>query len=252
MLGEVAISDAETEELLAIYDDTTTLYHAAKAGLDRRQIIVDWAARITDFLGKHPQSPYFPGASLQLAAYHERLMNWTGVRQHAEAAWIATRDRSEPAATQIARESAFLLANALILRGDMAAYDELHAKELVLSPRATEDRWSVLQEQRNLDVRDPGASANCGPIALSQMARIVEGSQRSINSLMAHRSGPEGVDLATLGRVGREAGLAVRAVRLASLEAFPVPSIVHAPAASGAQGRGGDEYSAPVGTPTSK
>jgi hypothetical protein len=111
MLGEVAINAVETDELLAIYDDTTTRYHAAKTGVERRLIFVDWAARIADFLAKHPQSPYFPGASLQLADYHARILNQSGARQYAETAWMATRERSEPAARQIARESAFLLAN---------------------------------------------------------------------------------------------------------------------------------------------
>jgi len=227
MLGEVAINDVETGELLAIYDDTTSRYHAAKTGVERRLIFVDWAGRITDFLAKHPQSPYFPGASLQLADYHARLLNQSRARQYAETAWMATRERSEPAARQIARESAFLLANALILRGDFSAYDELYAAERSLSPRATEDRWSGLQEQRHHDVRNPDTAANCGLVALSQMLRVLEGPQRPVNPLLAHRPGPAGIDLATLGRIGREAGLAVRAVRLAGLEAFPVPCIVH-------------------------
>ena len=86
LLGEVAISEEETRELLGIYEQATAQYEGASSPLDRRLALVGWAERVTDFLAKYPQSAYFPGASLQLAAHHDRILNQTGVRQHAEAA----------------------------------------------------------------------------------------------------------------------------------------------------------------------
>ena len=216
LLGEVAISEEETRELLGIYEQATAQYEGASTPLDRRLALVGWAERVTDFLAKYPQSAYFPGASLQLAAHHHRILNQTGVRQHAEAAWSATRDRTEYPAREVARESSFLLARSLLLSAEHVAFDELYKSSLAHSPRETEDRWGGLMEQRHHNVRNPESASNCGLLALGQLASALGGAQKPLGMPLAHRVGSEGVDLATLGRLGREAGLEVRAVRLSS------------------------------------
>ncbi len=69
----------------AIYDLTTTRYREAGSPVDRRHALADWAVLIEELLSDHPQSAYFPGASLQLAAHHSGIFNRSWVRQPAEA-----------------------------------------------------------------------------------------------------------------------------------------------------------------------
>jgi hypothetical protein len=227
LFGEVAIAEAETQELLAIYDLTTTRYREASFSGDRRNALVDWAALIEEFLTDHPQSAYFPGASLQLAAHYAGIFNRSAVRHHAEAAWLATRDRSEPPAARIARDAAFRLGEVLVGEPDPAEFDAVYLAERERSPRGAESRWSGLIEHRNQMLLKPDDTSNCGVIAMARLHRAIRGARSSTGGVPRPRPGREGIDAASLARFGAQLGLSVRVVRLADLSAFPTPSIVH-------------------------
>ncbi len=75
---------------------------------------------------------------------------------------------------------------------------------------------------------NPGVAYLCGPMALKHVLRTVDPENSKVAILDRFRSGPHGVDLATVQKLAKQVGLDYRmAYRTSTTTSIPLPAMVH-------------------------
>ncbi len=74
---------------------------------------------------------------------------------------------------------------------------------------------------------DPGVEYLCGPIALRNLVRATDASNKDLRFLDFYRSGPRGVSLAELARLADQAKIPYQIVYRETSQHFPIPAVIH-------------------------
>jgi len=230
-VSEVALDQAETDQLLAIYAEAEAALRPyqgnLRAGAERRAVRLAWARALEDFVGEHPEGAWTPGVRLVLAEEHGRRLTYSKALSGFRDAYEATRQREDAASRRIAQESARQLARLLAVTGETDALRALVAAETAKDAERVKQTWFQALEIAAWNARYPNEAYKCGLQCLHQLARLTQPDDFDPLKVFLRPSSPRGYTIAELLTAAREARIRAQAQFTDQLAVFPVPAVVH-------------------------
>lgn len=180
------------------------------------------------FLQDHPQSAWRMAVLTNLGLIHYRDGYFSRAIDAWTQAWAAGRTATEPRARALADRA---IGELLRMHARLGHADQLTALLADLGDRslsgpasealagAREGLWSM---QNN-----PGIAYLCGPMALKNLLVARGASAAQVRFLDDYRSGPQGVSLAEVAQLAKQAKLPYQLVHREAGGNIPVPAIVH-------------------------
>lgn len=185
--------------------------------------------RLEAFLGAHPTSAWKLSLLTNLGSAYYREGHFTKAITSWQQAWRTGRTFQEPQAKAQTDRAVGELARMYARVGYADALQALFAEmgDRPISGPATE-MITGAREGLWMFRNEPGISYLCGPMALRNLLINMKGDQRSIQALMAERSGPKGYTLKQVSDLALRSGLPHELiVRTSSDQPIPVPSIIN-------------------------
>src|SRR5258707_13318777 len=224
-------------------EDNVALAAALLAFVDGRQ--PGSLGRVAQFMESHPTSVWQPSLLLNAGLVFLQQGFFTRAAQDFRVAWTLAKDLPAPTAHAVADQAVGQLLQLESRLGHADAVEALIADigTRALTGAATEQHSNAKQAVWVMRTA-PEEAFRCGPHALAQMIRAVNGDTRLNGNLLLTRTGPEGTSLARLTELADQAGVPSSAVIRQGGQAFGVPSVVHLKAGhfTAVVGHDGDRY----------
>jgi hypothetical protein len=206
----------------------------ALVGYQRRSTPDDVSA-LTAFLSIHPHSGWAPALLTNLGLSYLHSGYFSRAPEAWRAAWVEGKDANDPRAKALVDRAVGELARlyASFGRNDelSALFDEIG--ERPISGSATENvqfaREELTLSQKKLaqDRKDPRHLFICGPLALQALMMAGGAKLDQVSFLQWYRAGPNGTNLAEVGKLADQAKFAHRVVFRKPDQPVPMPAIVH-------------------------
>src|SRR5260221_2225275 len=183
---------------------------------------------IARFMETHPTSVWQPSLLLNAGLVFLQQGFFTRAAQDFRIAWGLAKDTPTPAARAIADQAVGQLLQLESRLGHAEVVEALLAEVSArpLTGAATEQRSNARQAVGVMR-HAPDEAFRCGPYALVQMIRAATPDAALNAKLLMTRTGPEGISLARLADVARQAGFRSTAIVREAGAAFGIPGVVH-------------------------
>ena len=200
---------------------------AAMLGYARRSGPDDFTS-LTDFLKKHPNSPWRAALLVNLGLEAYRTAHYTLCLDHWAEAWRLARDAADAPARALADRAAGELAGLFARLGRMTELGALLSavEGRVFSGPAAEQisraragLWAMQNE--------PDVSFRCGPLALHRIQLLTDPQHARTDLVHRSKSPQTGFSLPQVAELSREMGMPYRMAFRAPSAALAVPSVIH-------------------------
>lgn len=193
-----------------------------------RENVDDPHAPFVRFLEAFPGSAWAVAVRANLGYAYYQAGRFSNALEQYRAAWQQGRDVSEPGAKGIVDWSVGELARMHARLGHQAELERLFGElgDRPVTGPATEAITGAREGAWEMQ-HDPGAAFLCGPKALVNTLRVLNGSSDSIAVADAARSAPGGYTLSQLSQLADEVGLAHQLIHRTAGHDIPVPAIIN-------------------------
>jgi len=188
-----------------------------------------WKQDLLGYVANHPSSPWTPSVRANLAIMCRQCGAYTGALQEWDAAWQATKSYTNGAGktvgdTVIAHWSQ-LLASLGRTNQLKPLFDETAGR--TLDKPHLEDLWRASKEGYMAMIDYPGLAYRCGTFALISVARALQITNASLETLKDEPSSGPGFSMTQLASLAQQRGLnLVGAVRTNGTN-LAIPSVIH-------------------------
>src|SRR5260221_7417237 len=187
---------------------------------------------IARFMETHPTSVWQPSLLLNAGLVFLQQGFFTRAAQDFRVAWTLAKDLPAPTAHAVADQAVGQLLQLESRLGHADALETLIAEigARTLSGAAVE-QYSNAKQALSVMRTAPEEAFRCGPHALAQMIRVLNADTHLDGKLLLTQTGPNGISLARLTELARQAGVPSTPVTRQSGQVFGVPPVAHLTAA---------------------
>lgn len=187
-------------------------------------------SRLTDFVQRYPGSSWTPSVQAVLGLRCRDTGRQTAALDYWTKSWQATRQSQSGPGKEVADTAlanwAHLLAS-LGRRGQLAQLlaeaqnRPVHEPTLAKRLSRAKESLSVMRDQ-------PGAAYRCGTLALTQVAQVLQPSNRNVSALLdVPAPGTNGFTMTDLVELSKKNNLGLAPVARSGQTEIPVPALVH-------------------------
>lgn len=229
--GDAAQEEEQARELIQIFDATRAAYVQAgdreNSAAQRRQIKLEWARELEQFLQNHRGSPYDADICLELGKAANVRSAYAKAISYYSRAWDATKDADDEPSPAMALEAAGELARLLAATGKLDLLDDLENEMRQRNKPPVGRGWWWALEVKGIARANPADYYKCGLWSLDKLGRLTQVGGFNSREIVETESSPNGFTAADLLSVANRAGLNANAVFVTDWARVPLPAVVH-------------------------